>query len=261
MIALRLSSCVAYAQGYAPWLRPMMAKAQADAWAAAGLNTGLVSYWAMRNSGTTVTDEYGSNDGTAVNGVLFGSDYGKRDNGAGFDGVNDYISLPSGLRTELDNNSFSVSAWFFSADTTVNAVFNTGDTIGAGDNQGIRFFQYSGSAGFYAAVKGAGGNVGQYSVNDPADNEWVHVVLVRDYGSTVKLYINGQQDWSLSDTAGAITVSKGPWIGAEDGGTPGATPDTSWFKGSIDEVAIWNRALTPTEISKLYSTPLYAPYK
>src|SRR3954451_13212963 len=65
--------------------------------------------------------------------------------------------------------------------------------------------------------------------------------------ATIRLYVNGQQQATFAYT-GAITTPNIPvMIGRR--GTTGAE---SWFSGTIDEVAIYNRALTATEVQAHY---------
>jgi hypothetical protein len=213
-----------------------------DAWADAGLNTGLVEYWAMRTNGTTVLAEYGTNTGTAVNGVLFGGDYGKRDGGAYFDGVDDYIRITG---TATPTNIWTMSLWINPQAATNPKVidFETGRVVfefvpGAGEGfDGWRIFD--------------GLSVGSLVTNSRT-NQWSHWTITQS-GTTIAFYLNG----GVTRT----TTSSGKPIGGT--GIIGSrfSADQTFYKGSIDEVAIWSRALSSNEVYQLYNTPLYAPYK
>ncbi|MFC1576516.1 LamG-like jellyroll fold domain-containing protein, partial [Candidatus Omnitrophota bacterium] len=217
---------------------------------AGDLGDGLVSQWTMNDTSGSIIDSIGGNNG-AYNGSLY-SQSGKINTSIGFDGTDDYVSVPVELRNSLDNNDFSVSVWFKAVDTGLGSMFSEGDAMsGAGnDNQGIRFF-FSDSNGIYARVRGDNNSVGQYAPEHTSLGVWYSAVLVRDYGSTVKLYVNGTEAWSLGDNAGAMSVTKGPWIGAESNNL--SMPDGMWFDGMIDEVRVYDTALTPTEILALYN--------
>jgi hypothetical protein len=81
---------------------------------------GRVAYWAMRNSGTTVYDEYGVYNGTASGGVTFNYTHGAVGYGAQFDGVNDYISCATAPIIPIATTSYSVCGWVKVATTNAN---------------------------------------------------------------------------------------------------------------------------------------------
>ena len=79
-------------------------------------------------------------------------------------------------------------------------------------------------------------------------NAWTHLAATYD-GSTLRFYVNGTQAASRAVTGG-ITSSTNPLrIG-------GNSVWGEWFNGSIDEVRIYNRALTPAQISTDMNTPI-----
>ena len=81
-------------------------------------------------------------------------------------------------------------------------------------------------------------------------NTWTHVALTYD-GTTLRLYVNGTQVATQAAT-GAIQSSTNPlWIG-------GNRPYGEYFQGLIDEVRVYNRALTPAEIQADMSTSIGA---
>lgn len=172
-----------------------------------------------------------------------------------FDGNGDYIGLPTSLRNNLNNDNFTIMFWF--KPKASGSVFTEGDTFSSngGDDNGIRFI-FSSANGIYAHVRGSSGTVGQYASAYTNKNVWYQATLVRDYGSTVKLYVNGEEAWSGSDVAGPMTVTKGPWIGGEVGAGSDTVPVTAWFNGSMDEVMIYNKPLSADEINQTYQRGL-----
>ena len=101
----------------------------------------------------------------------------------------------------------------------------------------------------------ANNSIQQYSGN-PQLNTWFHVVLTSDSQGTRKLYIDGV----LTDTYnGAAIISGGNnyefKIGAHIDG-----PTTWWFKGDLDDVGYWSRALTECEIQNLYASQLNSTF-
>ncbi|MCK5176788.1 MAG: LamG domain-containing protein, partial [Candidatus Aenigmarchaeota archaeon] len=90
------------------------------------------------------------------------------------------------------------------------------------------------------------------STTDINDNEWHHVVGTYD-GTTMKIYIDGNLEDTNTDFSGNLSTNDG---NVRIGADYQATPD-NFFKGTIDEVLIWNRALSPEEINASYNVGLY----
>ncbi|MDO8650309.1 MAG: LamG domain-containing protein, partial [Candidatus Berkelbacteria bacterium] len=77
-------------------------------------------------------------------------------------------------------------------------------------------------------------------------NEWLHLVATQEStdggaNTLVKLYVNGALVRSQTLTGRPTTTSRVVYIGVGDG-------TTQWIKGLIDEVRIYNRALSDAEI-------------
>ena len=82
---------------------------------------------------------------------------------------------------------------------------------------------------------------------DPV-NEWSHVALTYD-GEMLRLYVNGTEVSSRART-GAIRATTDPlWIG-------GNRPYGEYFEGRIDEVRVYRRALSPSQVRATMSTPI-----
>jgi hypothetical protein len=101
----------------------------------------------------------------------------------------------------------------------------------------------------------ANNNIQQYN-GTPQLNTWFHVVLTSDSQGSRKLYIDG----ILTDTYnGAAIISGGNnyefKIGAHIDG-----PTIWWFKGDLDDVGYWNRALTACEIQNLYTSQINSTF-
>jgi len=229
-----------------------------DTWAAAGLNTGLVEYWAMRTSGTTVLAEYGTNTGTAVNSPTFSATNGVRDDGVRLlSASTQYINAGSVYHPQI-TNQITVAAWINT--TTSGAVamkwniFTTAgwglDVTGGGVNK-IQFGFYN--SGGTKRFRRRGNTV-------VTDGAWRHVVATHGgaiAANQIKLYVNGvEETYSLDETTNPdeTMANSQLWLGNRQGGA-------FLYNGSIDEVAIWNRALSSNEVYQIYNTPLYAPYK
>ena len=104
------------------------------------------------------------------------------------------------------------------------------------------FLNASNSAG-RCAQRAAGPSAPHRIVSGPTAspvNAWTHVALTYD-GATQRLFVNGTQAATRA-TTGTIQATDNPlWIG-------GNSPYGEYFKGLIDEVRVYNRALTQAEI-------------
>ena len=190
-------------------------------------------------TGTTATDSQGSNDGTLVNGPVWTSD-SVSGSALSFDGVDDYVSLgnPSALKPQ----QLTVSAW-----AKLDSTFSDGYVKiidGDNDNYGYQLYDYNSSSGFTFGV-GHGSYVTNVMSGVEITDQWVFVVGTYD-GATAKVYVNGVLNGSSS--ASAIDYSGVSRIEIGNRGS-----DARHWKGEIDEVKVFNRALSASEIQDLYS--------
>lgn len=166
-----------------------------------------------------------------------------------FDGVDDYAVFGPGYPSELFDLSqtyFTVSLWAKVPSLGVSRVFvnkkgnnNRGWFLGMTADNAISFGGFS----IYAST-------GQSASQVIKDTEWHHISLVRD-GSTYRLYVDGSLiPLSITPTAhpsrGSATLTAG--ASSPTTGTP-----TNFFQYSLDDLRIYNRALSASEISELYA--------
>ena len=204
----------------------------------------LVSYYSADD---TANDAKGTNNGTLVNGATYVA--GKINGGFSFDGVNDYASFANNSWNYTGD--FSLSFWMKPANTGFGYVienFNyNGNFYGwmvASVGNIIRFEPYVGT--------GAGGqylSTDAYSVNTGV---WNHVAISRVGSTGTKIYINNVLRASDSNTANPVYHPTRNYsrFGAEtlDGGA-----NYYHYNGSLDEVGVWNKALTAAEVAELYN--------
>ena len=224
--------------------------------ALSGSGSGLVAHYTFdEGSGTTAGDSAGSNTGTLVNGPTWVT--GKIGGGLTFDGTDDYVVRSIGDSATLlykDGNvsTRSVSLWIKGGGTqTLKCIYCEGSN-GASNAR----FEIGSHANGDAA-----GTLGIWLRNDSAtspidqrpssgvalDNSWHHVVWT-DNNGTAKLYIDGVQDSRNFNYAPAGTYNLDrSSIGAQ-------SKDTGqFFSGSVDDVRVYNRILSSSEVSDLYA--------
>ena len=209
--------------------------------ATVGGEQGLVGYWSF-DEGTGNTAKDGSKNGN--DGAITGSKWAKGVFGSAleFNGVNDYANMrnPGG---GITNKAVSVEAWVQSMGSNVNA-----NLVFAGP-EGLDYGIWIQGGRFFAGVWNSEGV--QYSAispSSPTPGLWYHVAMTCDFNAdkVVRFYING----ILSCTSAAAGTAIRSGHTTIDVG--GRTPNASYFKGIIDEVRIYNRALSEAEIRKPY---------
>ena len=208
------------------------------------LSDGLVGYWKMDEGvGTTTADSSGnSNTGTFGTGDSApGFVSGKYGIGISFDGVNDYIS--GGNSTSLQiRNAITISAWVKGSGG--GKIVNKGRSDHAQGDYDLK------KTGFTLYVDSLGYPNGNKSVSFTSpDNVWAHIVATYD-GDYMRVYVNNALAGSTQIGSHTIdSYGRDLWIGSNNRGSIQAS---DWFNGLIDEVRVYNRALSKDEIAQLY---------
>jgi hypothetical protein len=198
--------------------------------------SGLLGLWHFNNN---LVDSSGDGDGTA-NGGEFSSDYKFGSASYLFNGTQNIFLPEDSVFTSIDN--FTVSAWI-RLDNSDN--YNSILAVGGGGDEFL-FDIYGGKINFYSSA-GSGSADTTLSLD-----QWYHVVAVR-MGDKVYFYLNGNSDGDMTlNNADPIIPSTSFRAIGGDIGTVGEGSGEN-FEGNIDELAIWNRALSSFEIEALYS--------
>lgn len=214
-------------------------------------NTGLVGSWHMSGgtsgsiaNGTTagLEDLSGnSNNGGAANpnGTGMAWAAGKFGGATSFDGVDDYINV--GNASTLGSlSTITAEAWVNFSDTSAHKVIVSKD----GSYAWALRLNGNSKLDFMVTV-----GVTQYltEASVPTVGSWHHVAGTYD-GETTYLYLDGVQVGSNTNPSGLIS---GDTTAVNIGRSSGYG---RYFNGQIDEVKIYNRALSATELSKRYGT-------
>lgn len=152
-------------------------------------------------------------------------------------------------------SAFSVSAWFR---TNTSATMYILSGVGSSGSFYTGFQVYLSSGNPHLAV-GNGASSYDGAKNTTAnlvDDTWHHVAAVMD-GSTYTVYVDGSS--SGSTDIGTTTISTTPSTNGDDFKIGARYDDnnTFAFNGYIDDVAVFNRALTSTEVSDIYNSERY----
>ncbi len=212
--------------------------------AQAFVSNGLVSQWTFdEGSGSVVEDSIGSNTGSLVNNPTWAS--GMQGSALQFDGTSNYVNVEDS--TSLQPSQISVSFWVKRNGAQPDWAKMLMKGSGAAAPWGSYKFEFSGSSdtNFYWMVGFTDNTSGVVSsVTSLADNQWYFVTGTYD-GTRVRLFINGNPE-SYSEVTKTIKYDTTPL-------TIGAGPGYSFFNGSIDDVRVYNRALSISEVKSIYN--------
>ena len=189
---------------------------------------GIQAYYKLDN---TVLDSVNTNDLTLVNGTTYAT--GKVNNGLTFDGVNDYVSIPTSL-------------FDFTGDFTINMWVN---------------FPSNGVYGLWQNASGGNGwmylatNVIRYI--GPSDlsqllsttvfttNTWYMVTITRKLSTRTRMYINGALESSDTITANFASNTTNRCLGRVN--------NAYVLNGKMDEVSFFNVEKTASDITAIYN--------
>lgn len=168
------------------------------------------------------------------------------------DGVNDYVDLGDVADLDFDNTSaFSISVWFKSNYTgsVEKALFSK---QGAGNTAGYRFTIESDMLKMHI-VNGVSNRIevgsGTLTIND---NEWHHACVSYDGSNNaagVSIFFDGVNQ-ALVEAADSLGDSISNGVPAQYSGRNGTS---NCFSGHMDEITVWNVALSAAETTELYN--------
>jgi len=154
---------------------------------------------------------------------------------------NEYLDAGNPSALNLTGDEVSLSVWFKKASGGGAKIFSKWADAGG---QFSYLLQLTGSASLFAIFNG-GTQIANGSTSFNV-GQWYHLVGCYD-GSTMRLYVDGVEDGSKSQT-GNINSSTAPVrLGAGSGGSGTEDP----FDGDLGHAIIWDRCLNPSEIESL----------
>jgi hypothetical protein len=218
------------------------------------MGTAVAAYSFNASSGTTAADVSGNgNTGVLKNGPLWVA--GKNGNGLRLDGVNDYVDLSNPATLRL-TGSMTLSAWINSSAFPFDdaAIISKRQSANVGYQLDTTIDRGPRTVGFKIS-DAAGNTVARYGATTLVTNTWYHVAGVYDATNrTMNVYVNGKLDnGTLVGTIPSTQPSSTQNVNI--GQRPGA-PGTFNFAGVLDDVRIYNRALSQAEIQVDMNTPM-----
>lgn len=201
----------------------------------------LVAHYMFDTAATLGADSNGINSGTPVGGASFSAETRIGGGALRVDGVNGHIEVPASPLLHFDNSqSCTVSLWVKTAALTGGWRGIVGKSRDALPGYGVWLDSSS------AFVAGTDNLFGPHITEG-----WHHVAVVQDG-------LNGTREMFVDGASAAVGVPNAPdgggalWIG-------GAASVTEFFNGWIDDVRIYNAALTAEEVLALATAAMPEP--
>jgi hypothetical protein len=202
----------------------------------------MAAYGFNEGIGTVVSDASGNGNNGTISGATWTTS-GKYGNALTFNGTNALVTINNAPSLQL-TSAMTLEAWVYP--TTVSSAWR--DVIYKGNDN-----YYLEGTSKNLSLPAMGGTFGNpiYGTGALIANSWAHLAATYD-GAMMRLYVNGVQVSSRAQT-GAIATSTNPLqIG-------GDSLYGQYFAGRIDEVRIYNRALSVAEIQTDMNTPISPP--
>ena len=208
---------------------------------------GLVAYYPFNGN---ANDETGNGNNGTVNGAILTEDrFGAVSSAYDFDGVDDKIFNSNEFLTL--NVDLTISVWLNTNDITqgnqtiINSLEHTGIDLNFNHNYNSgKMNLFLGDGINFWDVNGLGGIKSDYQ-----NDTWYNIILIKQ-NDLYKVYVNGVVDMETNvnnasnyNNIVGFTFGTATWI--EEG--------AEYFNGKLDDIGIWNRALTEQEVANLYT--------
>ncbi len=213
----------------------------------ANLANGLVGYWPFCGD---ANDESGNGNNGTVNGATLTSDrFGNPNSAFEFDGTSNYISIPAGSNSSLNLTSdLTLSFWIKSQSQNNSGIVSFGDNVGG--------------TGGYNVAHLATSNLNNLSfINNHLPNSWIQTNLqlnnnawnnfiISQHLDTVRIFKNGTLQFFQTGYLSPVSYGGNRIIGA-------GSQLAGFFQGQLDDISMWSRALSASEVQQLYNTGIY----
>jgi Concanavalin A-like lectin/glucanases superfamily/Protein of unknown function (DUF1566) len=201
---------------------------------------GLVGWWPFNGN---ANDESGNGNNGTVNGATLTSDRnGNVGKAYDFDGIDDLIDVGNPVTLGNNPNSYTMAGWAYYYDFVGGYVFMTKRQDDWGSDWGTpttvqnKIIFFADDQGYMSATLAESDTLSAH--------QWYHFVFVKSINSYT-IYMNGIEVSTITDNHVMNGSNNNLIIGAQ----------LAWqdfMKGKLDDIAIWNRALTQQEITALY---------
>ncbi|MBI3194922.1 MAG: T9SS type A sorting domain-containing protein [Ignavibacteriae bacterium] len=219
----------------------------------------MVAWWTLDETSGSVSDDVMGfpNDGTRINAPTVVA--GKVVSALNFNGTTQYVEIPSHSEINLDSLDFTIDAWIKSVDSI--GVSTMVDKRVSSPVQGFSFFLNNGKLALQLADAtgtsdfcsfNSGDNCTNYSSQlSVADGQWHHIAVTVDRNDAqgIVFYKDGVASSTLYDPTyrdGSLSSNAVLHLGAR------SFDNSASYQGILDEVEIFKRALSATEILSIF---------
>ncbi len=213
-------------------------------WNPSSISTqGLVAYYPFDG---IPNDASGNGNNGIVNGATLTIDrFGNSNQAYSFNGTDNYIAVNQNSTLELGSGDFTVSAWIKTSSPNFARVVSKGECFSSG-------WQIGQDGKIEVSIQSPpNGPLYMHSnLNNYSDGHWHFILFKRENGS-IQIYGDGVKDgnplsfpYSLTNTNARLTIGRCD--------ASGGACDDAFFNGAIDDIRIYTRALSETEIQQLY---------
>ena len=228
---------------------------------------GLVGYWPFNGN---ANDESGNGNNGVVNGATLTSDrFGNVGSSYSFNGLNNHIEVPDANNLRLSNTDFTISIWVYHNSLNSNSNCYLSKRSITQNSSGYIFLSSNQVQNKYQFTVSNGCDPTAYSDSIARIGFWKNIIVSYKLAEQ-KIYF--YQDGVLTNSTVGVncnfqstggipypsSANNNPLIFGEDNGLI----NPYWLNGKLDDIAIYNRALTPLEITQLYTgqaIPSYLP--
>ena len=206
---------------------------------------GLVAAYSFdAGSGSTLADESGSGNSGTISGATWTSN-GKFGGALSFDGTNDWVEIADASSLDL-TTGMTLEAW-----VKPSAAPSGWSTVLSKERNRLAYGLFAGEDTGRSAGQVVIANEHTALGDELPPGVWSHLATTYD-GATLRLYVNGVLSGS-TPVSGSIRTSSGQLrIGGNSRGG-------RWFAGQIDEVRVYDRALSSAELQADAATPVAPP--
>lgn len=203
------------------------------------LPSGAVAWWRAENN---ALDSIGSNNGTLNGGATYAA--GHIGNAFSFNTVGDNITVPDSASLDL-GGSFTIEAWVYLTNRNSHYMIVTkAPSVGPSNYPGNYELRVTPTTGYLElGFEYSGGLNFWTSTSAVPLNQWSHIAVVYTSGTSVEFFVDGVSSGTSSTTRTPLVNNSILRIAARADGYS--------FNGAIDELALFSRALTASEIQHI----------
>jgi hypothetical protein len=201
---------------------------------------GLVGWWPFNGN---ANDESSNNNNGSVNGATLTSDrFGNASKAYNFNGLSNFIQVPS--TGQFASNTITINGWMKIQNINTSGI----QFIVNGNQSSASWSILYNNLGFGDLINQNCSGLSQNNFGQPPSaNQWINITYVIT-PSTISFYKNGTLVASQNNTAFSLSCGNNNlYFGLDIVGNP------EYYSGSLDDIGIWNRALTQLEITDLYN--------